>query len=88
MMTDRASVFNCSCGAVVVPPNEIALKMIESAGACHKCRLAKTVEFLRQNDAELLDDVLRFTEDYAGFRLKIPCPDMTVGEWIDLAKGG
>ena len=65
----RAAVFHCLCGAIVVPPTKSALKLIVAAGACHACRLAKTVEFLRQNNVELLDDVLRFTEGYEGFRL-------------------
>ena len=66
----RALAFHCPCGALVVPPSKSALKLIKAAGKCHKCRLADTVDFLRQNDAKLLDDVLRFTEGYEGFRFQ------------------
>ena len=72
----RALVFNCPCGAMVCPPNKTALALIEAAGACHKCRLTKTVKHLAEDPLglsgmtrlELLTDVLRFTEGYEGFR--------------------
>lgn len=66
-MTDRALVFYCPCGALVIPPSKSALKLLEAAGKCQQCRLTSTVAFLRQN-VELLDEVLRFTESYEGFR--------------------
>lgn len=67
----RALEFICGCGAMVCPPNKTALALIEASGMCHKCRLARTVEFLRQNDVELLADVLRFMEGYEGFRFHL-----------------
>ena len=67
----RDLVYHCpECEAVVVMPNKIALGLVKAAGACHLCRLEKTVEHLiSTGDTELLADVLRFTEDYKGFRI-------------------
>ncbi|MFH1486542.1 MAG: hypothetical protein ABIH46_10760 [Chloroflexota bacterium] len=72
-MTSKALKYYCPrCGALVVLPNETALALIQSAGACHKCRLAKTVQHLADtNQIELLADVLRLTSGYEGFRFSL-----------------
>lgn len=69
----RALEWYCpECEVLVVPPNKLALALLEAAGACHKCRLAKTVGHLVETgQVALLDDVLRFTEGYTGFRVTI-----------------
>ena len=70
-MTDRALEWYCSkCRALVVPPTKDALALLVAADACHKCRLAETVKHLVDTgQITLLDDVLRFTDDYTGFRI-------------------
>lgn len=70
-MDARSLVYYCpKCGAMVVLPNLTALRLIQAAGACHLCRLEKTVEHLvSTGNIELLADVLRFTEGYEGFRV-------------------
>lgn len=67
----RSLMYNCpKCGALIMMPNITALRLIEAAGACHACRLAKTVEHLAAaENTELLTDVLRFMEGYEGFRI-------------------
>ena len=70
MSASRALEFWCpQCGALVVPPNKTALALIEASGACHACRLAKTVTHLANTgQIALLEDVLRFNKGYEGFR--------------------